>query len=168
MVVLWGGLGHGLRDSVWPWTGPQTASQISQAAALHSKLHPHQPVHVFHAAGSCHPHPGPSASSPWSLPWGSGPYPVEPGEQHPSLSQIEILPPLVGPEGSHSIYYLPTLSTGFTCGSERKESACNAGDLGSIPGLGRSPGEKKGHPLQYSGLENSMDCIVYGAAKSQT
>ena len=106
MVVLWGGLGRGLRDSVWPRTGPQTASQIPQAAALHSQLHPHQPVHVLHAAGSCHPHPGPSASSPWPLPWGSGPYPVEPGEQHPSLSQIEILPPLVGPEGSHSIYYL--------------------------------------------------------------
>ena len=46
--------------------------------------------------------------------------------------------------------------------------ACNAGDLGSIPGLGRSPGEGKGYPLQYSGLENSMDCIVHGVAKSQT
>ena len=42
------------------------------------------------------------------------------------------------------------------------------GDLGSIPGLGRSPGERKGYPLQYSGLENSMDCIVYEVAKSQT
>ena len=42
------------------------------------------------------------------------------------------------------------------------------GDLGSIPGLGRSPGERKGYPLQYSGLENSIDCIVHGAAKSQT
>ena len=49
-----------------------------------------------------------------------------------------------------------------------KESACNAGDLGSIPGLGRSPGEGKGYPLQYLGLENSMDCIVYGVAKSRT
>ena len=39
------------------------------------------------------------------------------------------------------------------------------GDLGSIPGLGRSPGEGKGYPLQYSGLENSMDCIVYGVTK---
>ena len=47
-------------------------------------------------------------------------------------------------------------------------SACNAGDLGSIPELGISPGEGKGHPLQYSGLENSMDCIVHGVAKSQT
>ena len=52
--------------------------------------------------------------------------------------------------------------------SAGKESACNAGDLGSIPGLGRSPAEGKGYPLQYSGLENSMDCLVYGVAKSQT
>ena len=43
--------------------------------------------------------------------------------------------------------------------SDGKESACNVGDLGSIPGLGRSPGTGKGYPLQYSGLENSMDCM---------
>ena len=48
------------------------------------------------------------------------------------------------------------------------ESTCNAGDLGLIPGLGKSPGKAKGYPLQYSGLENSMDCIVHGVAKSQT
>ena len=57
---------------------------------------------------------------------------------------------------------------GFPCGSTGKESACNAGDLGSVPGLGRSPGEGNSYPLQYSGLENSMDCIVYGVAKSWT
>ena len=57
---------------------------------------------------------------------------------------------------------------GFPCGSAGKESTCNTGDLGSISGLGRSPGEGKGYPLQYSGLENSMDCIVHGVAKSQT
>ena len=57
---------------------------------------------------------------------------------------------------------------GFPCGSAGKESACNAGDLGSIPGLGRSTGEGKGYPLQYSGLENSMDYIVHGVAKSRT
>ena len=45
----------------------------------------------------------------------------------------------------------------YSCGSAGKESACNSGDLGSVPGLGRSPGEGNGHPLQYSGLENSMD-----------
>ena len=48
-----------------------------------------------------------------------------------------------------------------------KESLCNAGDLSSIPGLGRSPGEGKGYPLQYSCLENSMDCIVHRVAKSR-
>jgi len=56
----------------------------------------------------------------------------------------------------------------FPCGSAGKESACSVGDLGSIPGLGRSPGEGKGYLLQYSGLENSMDCIVYRVAKSWT
>ena len=49
-----------------------------------------------------------------------------------------------------------------------KESACNAGDTGLIPCLGRSPGEGKGYPLQYSGPENFMDCIVHGVAKSRT
>ena len=57
---------------------------------------------------------------------------------------------------------------GFPCGLAGKEYACNAGDLGSIPGLGRTPGEEKGYQLQYSGLENSMDCIVHGVAKSWT
>ena len=57
---------------------------------------------------------------------------------------------------------------GFPDCSAGKESACNAEDLGSIPGLRRSPGEGKGYPLQYSSLENSMDCIVYGVAKSRT
>ena len=57
---------------------------------------------------------------------------------------------------------------GFPCSSAGKESAFNVGDLGSIPGLGRSPGEGKGYPLHYSGLENSMDCIVHGVTKSRT
>ena len=57
---------------------------------------------------------------------------------------------------------------GFPGGSAGKESTCNAGDLGSVPGLGRSPGEGKGYPLQYSGLENSMNCIVHGVTKSWT
>ena len=54
---------------------------------------------------------------------------------------------------------------GFPGGSAGKESSCNAGDLGSIPGLGRSPGERNGYPLQYSGLKNSTD---YTVGKSQT
>ena len=57
---------------------------------------------------------------------------------------------------------------GFPGGSDSKESACNVRDLSSIPGLGRSPGEGKGQPLQYSGLENPMDHIVCGVAKSWT
>ena len=57
---------------------------------------------------------------------------------------------------------------GFPGGSAGKESACNVGVLGSIPGLGRSPGEENGHPLQCPGLENSMACIVHGVAKSRT
>ena len=53
------------------------------------------------------------------------------------------------------------------CDLVGKESACHAGDLGSIPGLGRFLGEEKGYPLQYSCLENSTDYIVHGIAKSQ-
>ena len=64
---------------------------------------------------------------------------------------------------------LPTpVSLGFPGGSAGKESACNVGDLGSIPGLGRSPGEGHGYPLHSSGLENSMDCTVHGVTESQT
>ena len=61
----------------------------------------------------------------------------------------------------------------FPGGSDGKESACNAGDAGSVPGLGRSPGEWNGYPLQYSYLKNSMDrgawqATVHGVAKSRT
>ena len=63
---------------------------------------------------------------------------------------------------------LPRSHQGFPCGSAGKESGCKAADPGSIPGLGRSPGEGKGYPLQYSDLENSTDCIDHGVTKSQT
>ena len=56
----------------------------------------------------------------------------------------------------------------FLGGSTGKESTCNVGDLGSIPGLGICPGEGNDYPLQFSGLGNSMDCIVHGIAKSWT
>ena len=61
--------------------------------------------------------------------------------------------------GGRVVCYLQPSETllGFPGGSEGKASACNAGDLGSIPGLGRSPGEGNGNPLQHSCLENSMD-----------
>ena len=57
---------------------------------------------------------------------------------------------------------------GFPGGSAGKESACNVVDLGSVPGLGRSPGGGNSYSLQYSGLENSMDCVVHEVAKSGT
>ena len=65
-------------------------------------------------------------------------------------------------------YYHPHNYWSFPCGSAGKESAYNVGDLGLIPGLGRSPREGKGYPLQYSGLENSVDHTVHGVTKSWT
>ena len=64
-------------------------------------------------------------------------------------------------------FILYNVLVGFPCGSGGKEFACNAGDLGLSPGLGRSPGEGNSYPFQYPGLENSMDYIVRGVAKSQ-
>ena len=60
------------------------------------------------------------------------------------------------------------LPLGFPCGSAGKESACNEGDLVSVTGWGRSPGERKGYSPQYSGLENSRDYAVHGVTKSRT
>ena len=57
---------------------------------------------------------------------------------------------------------------GFPHSSVGKESACNAGDLDLIPGLGRSSGDGKGYPFQYSGLENTMECIVHRVTKNRT
>ena len=56
----------------------------------------------------------------------------------------------------------------FVYGSAGKESTCNAGDLGLIPGLGRRPAEEKDYPLQYSGLDSFMDCIGHGVTESRT
>ena len=66
------------------------------------------------------------------------------------------------------IYNNLLMFRGCPCGSAGKESVCNEGDLGSISGLGRSPGEGKGYPLQHSGLENSMDCVVHGKESDTT
>ena len=64
---------------------------------------------------------------------------------------------------------LPTpVFLGFLGGSAGKEYACNQGDMSSIPGLGRSPGEGEGYALQHSGLETSMDCIAHEVTKNQT
>ena len=65
-------------------------------------------------------------------------------------------------------FSLPWGPQGFPRCLDDKESACNAGDLGAIPGLGRSPGEGSSYPLQYSVLENSMHCVVHRVSKSQT
>ena len=67
-----------------------------------------------------------------------------------------------------SIYRIARGLMGFPDSSAGKESTCNAGDPGLIPGLGRSPEEENGSPLQYSSLKNSMDCVVHGVTKSQT
>ena len=72
-----------------------------------------------------------------------------------SSSLVNVFPPLL-------------IHGDFPCGSAGKETAYTAGDLGSIPGLGRPPGEGKVYPLQYSGLENSVDCIVHVVTKSWT
>ena len=75
--------------------------------------------------------------------------------------------------GDWDWYIHTTMKQGFPGGSDGKESACNAGDMGLIPGLGRSPGEGNDYPLQYSGLENSMDrgtwqATVHGVTKNWT
>ena len=86
-----------------------------------------------------------------------------------STVAIPVYIPTSGVEVLSFLHILSILSIHPSpCGSAGKESACNEGDLGLIPGLGRSPGEGKGYTLQYSGLENSMDCIAQGAAKSRT
>ena len=73
--------------------------------------------------------------------------------------------PGLGRFAEEGIGYSTPVFLGFPCDSADKETACNVGDLGLIPGLGRSPGEGKGNPLQYSGLENSVDRIVHGITK---
>ena len=75
---------------------------------------------------------------------------------------------LWGHKESDMTEWLNWTELGSSCGSVGKEYACNVGDLGLIPGLGRCSREWKGYPLQYSRLENSTDCIVHGVAKSQT
>ena len=64
--------------------------------------------------------------------------------------------------------YMVSKNKDFPCGSAGEGSTCNVGDVSSMPGLGRSPGEGKGYPLQYSVLGNSMNSIVHGVKKSQT
>ena len=90
-----------------------------------------------------------SKSGQWPNSWNSHPFPQIAGILLLLIS-LRNYPPLSNPP------------VGFPGGSEVKASACNAGDLGSIPGSGRSPGEGNGNPLQYSCLENPMDRRAYG------
>ena len=90
------------------------------------------------------------------------------GKNVQRLAWISCTPPI-----GQVLYTILQCMLGFPGGSEVKASACNAADLGSIPGLGRSPGEGNGNPLQYSCLENPMDggawwATVHGVAKSRT
>ena len=117
-----------------------------------------------------------SSIPPWEIPWREEPgrpqskgsqrvrhdwaFLQNPQRNHPTLVFLKLPQWFWASRIAQLVKNLP--------GSAGKESACNVGDLGSIPGLGRSPGEGRGYPLQYSGLENSMDCIVHGVAKSRT
>ena len=82
------------------------------------------------------------------------------GKESACSAEYPSLIPGSGSPPAEGIGYPTPVFLGFPCGSAGKESACNAEDLDSIPELGRSLGEGKGYPLQYSGLENSMDCII--------
>ena len=98
----------------------------------------------------------------------SGASPVAQLVKNPPATQ-ETLGQFLGQEDPLEKDRLPTsVFLGFPGGSAGEESAHNVGDLGSIPGLGRSPGDGKDYPLQYSGLENSMDCMVHRITKSWT
>ena len=88
--------------------------------------------------------------------------------KHPPAMQ-ETPVRFLGQEDSPEKDRLPTaVFLDFPCGSAGKESACNAGELGLIPGFGRSPGEEKGYPLQYSSLKDSIDCTAHGVTKGWT
>ena len=82
--------------------------------------------------------------------------------------EIDIVPIVSVYHGNLMSYCAPIKGLSFPSGSPGKEYTCNVGDLGSIPGLGRSLREGNGYPLQYSDLENSLDCVVHGVAKSRT
>ena len=107
----------------------------------------------------------PSSTLSWELPgiWLNSPAPEH---HHPCLPQMDEVT-----RGGSMLRGRPLEIAGLiqsSISSVSKESACNAEDPGSIPGSGRCPGEGKGYPLQYSGLENSMNCIAHRVAKSRT
>ena len=99
----------------------------------------------------------------WRIPWTK-----EPGELQSMGSQRIGQDLMAGHKHRVHVCVYICIYTGFPGGSDGKEFPCNVGDLGMIPGLGRCPGERNGYPLQYSGLENSMNCIGHGVSKSDT
>ena len=107
-----------------------------------------------------------SSILPWRIPWTKDPGGLWTGlKEHRLYGSVyeEFRNRWNTPLGLQVTAYLledSSLEQGIPCGPAGKESTCNVGDLGSIPGLGRSPEEGNGYPLQYSGLENSMDCIA--------
>ena len=108
----------------------------------------------------------------WFLPWRYRPTKIWPWQKGLGL---QVLKQCLGCRSSiqSSVMQKLTLTAerllpGFSHSSVGKESACNVGDLASIPGLRRSPGKGKDYPLQYSGLDNSLDCIVHEVATSGT
>ena len=93
---------------------------------------------------------------------------ADPEEDHTSLSNSNVVEGVFKTQGWKTIAVRNTILIGgldFHGGSDSKESAYNVGDLGSIPGLGRSPGEGNGYPLQYSGLENSQTVQSMGSQR---
>ena len=100
----------------------------------------------------------------------TSPRPTQAGPNHlilPTLSYSDFYQLWAKSQLISLWHSLATMNGFFSGGSDGKESACNMGDQGSIPELGRSPGEGNGNPLQHSGLENSMDCLVHGVTKSR-
>ena len=99
---------------------------------------------------------------------------IPPHSSCKSLCSIKFMPIAVQPSPSHPHWNLlltcrlPLFEWSFPGGSDGKESACKAGDLGSIPGSGRSPGEEYGYPLQYSCLENSIEEKLVGLQSIQS
>ena len=163
----WGAAVHGVSKS---WTLLNDFTFTFHFHALEKEMATHSSILAWRIPGTEEPDGLPSMGSHKSqtrLRWLSSSRSSFPdssvGKESACSAGDPGLIPGSGRSPGEGIGYLLQYSCPFPCGSAGKESACNSGDLASIPGLGRSPGEGKGYPPQNSGLENSMDCIVYVA-----